>query len=337
MTVDTTANRAPSCAGPDPADRLRFDEVWPTLAPRVSDHLARRGVPACERDDVLQETAIRLYRNWQRFDLDRALAPLAVKVATNVWLNMRDLSASRHEVPTGVVPDRAADYDVEEACTTKAELRRVFTVVRGLRSADQHAIRGIVADEVAPPATQVTDTATRVARHRARQRLLAALKYAGAFVGCLLAWLRPARRSAPLATSTGFLAVSMALIGIASLPGLAHQSRPSQPVLSDATNRTSVSPAQKNALPHGTRSTNPLGGGHAATPSGPHAKAPYWTVGDDEPAGAGVSADLDGGLIGARTNPSGSSSPICFYGPAAPAADRCDTKQPAGARAVMRH
>ena len=306
-----------------------FDEVWQTLVPQLSGYLARRGVPATERDDVLQETAIRLYRNWGRFDHDRPILPLARRVASNVWLNMCDLSASRHEVSTGQLPDRPAAVDVEEACAAKAELGRVVAMVRRLRTTDQRAIHGIVADEFGTIEPTSLDPATRVARHRARQRLSAALRYAGALVAMVIGGLRSVRRGYGTWATAGLAAAGLGVLLVPGSAAVMAQPRLSIPVVQDVGVRTV--PASAAAIPPARVSAvRP----HTAAVSAASArKAPYWTVGDDQPVGAGVQFDADLDVIGARTTPTGSTVPVCVYGPDAPDVDRCpDAATPARPR-----
>lgn len=160
-----------------------FDAAWPALARAAGRALARRGVSSVDRDDVLQETAIRLYRSWDRLDSTGPMAPLACKVAINVWLNMCERASTRHELATECLPERAAPTDVEANFAVRAELGRVIRLVHRLRPSDQCAIRGIVADEIGMTEAGPTDTRTRVARQRARRRLVYASIAAGTRAG----------------------------------------------------------------------------------------------------------------------------------------------------------
>lgn len=125
-----------------------FQRAWPDISTRVGAMLRRRGLTRDEVDDVLQETALRLLRAWDRLDPARPAVPFAAAVALNV---VRAGSRDRPPVDAlGDLPESPAPDDVADAATARIELERVLGAVRklspGRRSALLEEIGGSPAD-----------------------------------------------------------------------------------------------------------------------------------------------------------------------------------------------
>lgn len=149
------------------AERFTFDEQWPALSRTVRTTLLREGVPSALVDDVVQETGIRLWRNWQSVDPDRSPARLAKVIARNVVRDHMRSSAARHEVP-GDLPERAETWDAERQALARAELSRVGDALSKLRTSYRDALLG----EVGIGPSGATSSANRMTRLRARRELL---------------------------------------------------------------------------------------------------------------------------------------------------------------------
>ncbi len=153
-----------------------FEEQWPDLARRLDAMLAGKRVPAHKRDDIVQETGLRLFRMWDQVDPERPLWALVVTIALNL---LRDEARKRPEREVlGLVPDRAADQDVERAGLARLEWRRVQNAMNQLSPAHRSILMAELGDEQAMSARGAN--ATKMLRMRARRRLSALLDVASA-------------------------------------------------------------------------------------------------------------------------------------------------------------
>lgn len=153
-----------------------FEEQWPDLARRLDAMLAGKRVPAHKRDDIVQETGLRLFRMWDQVDPDRPLWALVVTIALNL---LRDEARKRPEREVlGLVPDRAADQDVERAGLARLEWHRVQRAMDQLSPAHRSILMAELGDESATSSRGAN--ATKMLRMRARRRLSALLDVASA-------------------------------------------------------------------------------------------------------------------------------------------------------------
>src|SRR5688500_11781533 len=96
-----------------PELRAEFEALWPALSVRLDRFLANRSVSPCRRDDLIQETAIRLFGIWTTVDRTRSPWPLTVTIALNL---LRDESrAARNRELFGDLPEAEAAHQVEAA------------------------------------------------------------------------------------------------------------------------------------------------------------------------------------------------------------------------------
>ena len=68
-------------------DAGAFRVIAEALDPRLLRFFAQLGVPEAERDDLFQETCVRLYRAAKSYDPKRPFLPWAITVARRVMLN----------------------------------------------------------------------------------------------------------------------------------------------------------------------------------------------------------------------------------------------------------
>lgn len=153
-----------------------FEQQWPDLAKRLDTMLAGKRVPAHKRDDIVQETGLRLFRMWDQVDPDRPLWALVVTIALNL---LRDEARKRPEREVlGLVPDRPADQDVERAGLARLEWRRVQNAMSQLSPDHRSILMAELGDEYATSSRG--PNATKMLRMRARRRLNALLDVASA-------------------------------------------------------------------------------------------------------------------------------------------------------------
>jgi DNA-directed RNA polymerase specialized sigma24 family protein len=182
-----------------------FDAAWPELDRTLRAALAGRGVAAQDLDDVVQETALRVYASWSRLEHDRPLAPFVVTVGLNVW---RDQLRQRRRSPgtVGPVPDQADRVDVEQVVCARAQLTAVATVLRRLDGSDR---RLLLAGEEFEDGAAPLSGAQRVKRLRLRRWLA---DNAGRWVGGAVPWWQRSGTLADLATRCACGAVAVGVL-----------------------------------------------------------------------------------------------------------------------------
>lgn len=177
---------------------VSFDAAWPDLAERLRRSLTARGVPAQDRDDVVQETALRVYRVWDSLDPTRPRWPFVITVGVNIW---RDIVRSRtgriaSEHPSAWI-EVTAEHDVERDVLARQELRQVGVAMQSMAPEQR---RLLLATEEFADTLRPLLPAERVARMRARRQLARAVGRASAAVALL--WIRrPGRASGAVATA----------------------------------------------------------------------------------------------------------------------------------------
>lgn len=149
-------------------DKKRFESQWPQVAARLGSMLARRGVPADRREDIVQETGLKLLKTWDRVDASKPLWPFTVTIALNL---MRDQARKGlyTEVPAEI-PDRSNNEDVEEVNLARLELRRAGLALAQMDPGQ----REVLLAEIEPtPHTRssASPAATKMLRMRARRKL----------------------------------------------------------------------------------------------------------------------------------------------------------------------
>ena len=176
----------------------RFEEAWPELETRLRRSLTARGVPAQDRDDVVQETALRVYRVWDSLDATRSAWPFVVTVAVNYW---RDIVRERTGRIATVQPMATIEvtdhHDVERDVLARQELASVRAAWSALAPEQR---RLLLATEEFADTVRPLRPAERVARMRVRRQLARAVGRASALVPVLVL-RRPGRSASVVATA----------------------------------------------------------------------------------------------------------------------------------------
>ena len=188
-------------------DRESFDEAWPALAERLRRSLSSRGVPIQDRDDVVQETALRVYRSWNTIDPTRPAWPFVITVAVNIWRDIiRERTGRIAQVHPSATIEVTADQDVERDVLARQELANTVVAMRALAPEQR---RLLLASEEFADTVRPLRAAERVARMRVRRQLARAVGRASAAL--VVVWVRrPGRSSGVVATAyAGALAAAV--------------------------------------------------------------------------------------------------------------------------------
>lgn len=184
-----------------------FDDVWSEMRDRLARVLAARGVPAQDREDLLQETALRLYRVWDNLDPAQPVWPYAVTIALNLWRDtLRSAATHVREVSPIVAFDNPDDLDVERTVIARQELATVGAALRDLAPEQRRLV--LETDELTNVVRPLR-AAERMSRMRVRRELARVVGRASAIAA--LIWLRrPGRAQAMAAAAfTGALAAGV--------------------------------------------------------------------------------------------------------------------------------
>ncbi|HJR44777.1 MAG TPA: sigma-70 family RNA polymerase sigma factor [Actinomycetota bacterium] len=280
-----------------------FESEWQAVAPALERILARRGVTGWLRDDVMQETALRLYRSWDRVDPDRPLLPLAVTIANNVVWDERH-KRSQVEVP-GVVPDRPAVHDVEELGLARMELGKVRDLMSRLSAPHRSVLLAEVGGAAVPEGSK---DATKMLRLRARKKMRSLMEAASAsgfvmFVPKSL-WrvVRNSRRSAMTASAPAAIAAACSIVALFGVPDSAIG--PRDPFGGGSVAKPAVASGDAvaaNSGPTGARAPVVTESKVATASKGPQlrpepAPTSYWQIGVGDEEGP-VEGDAGFGLV----------------------------------------
>lgn len=184
-----------------------FDEVWSEMRDRLGRVLGARGVPAQDREDLLQETALRLYRVWDNLDPEQPVWPYAVTIALNLWRDtLRSAATHVREVSPLVPYDNPDDLDVERTVIARQELATVSAALRALAPEQRRLV--LETDELTSVVRPLR-AAERMSRMRVRRELARVVGRASAIAAFI--WLRrPLRAQAMTAAAfTGVLAATV--------------------------------------------------------------------------------------------------------------------------------
>jgi DNA-directed RNA polymerase specialized sigma24 family protein len=196
-----------------------FASEWPLELPRLRRLLSSQGVGYDEIDDVIQETALRLFAAWGRVFEDVPVRPLVTTIALNVARDLHRREQSRpYCVPA--LPDVLDDRpSVDRTALARIDVARTAQAMASMSVARRRVLAQAVTDELAGEerGRHRAPAAFRMALTRARRELVTAVELAGSVVavGALIA--RRASRSplshaaALAAAGTGvFVAVALA-------------------------------------------------------------------------------------------------------------------------------
>ena len=239
-------------------DRASFDDEWPALADRLRRTLTARGVPAQDRDDVVQETALRVYRSWTGLDPHRPAWPFVITVGINIWRDViRERTGRIAQCHPTAHIEMTADLDVERDVLAREEFASTVVAMRSLAPEQR---RLLLATEEFGDTARPLRPAERVARMRVRRQLARAVGRASAVLVVL--WLRrPARTTGVVATAyAGAIAAAM-LTSPAMVPMPAVTAIPAAPAVAQATHHASPAVGARS----GRSATRASSVGHSGT------------------------------------------------------------------------
>ena len=184
-----------------------FEAAWPELERQLRSALTRRRVPFDAREDVLQETALRLLRSWDRI-LPESLWAFSLTVALNI---VRDDARRRDRREQVVLDDPHIDRDPEHEALVRIELDRVRVALTSMTERQ----REILLAEVGESSLLGASTpALKMARMRARRRLRSLIEGVSGYASLsglrLRRWVQEV--DVGLANSAASLAVQVAAV-----------------------------------------------------------------------------------------------------------------------------
>ena len=193
-----------------------FEATWPELEVQLRSALTRRRVPFDAREDVLQETALRLLRSWDRI-LPESLWAFALTVALNI---VRDEARKKDRRDRVVIDDIHVERDPEHEALVRIELERVRVALTSMTERQREILLAEVGE--APLASAVAGTAAlKMARMRARRRLRSLIEgvsgYASLSMLRLRRWFNDL--DAGMANGAASFAVQVAaVVALSSMP-----------------------------------------------------------------------------------------------------------------------
>jgi RNA polymerase sigma-70 factor (ECF subfamily) len=159
-------------------DTGAFRVIAEALDPRLARFFSQLGVPMSDRDDLYQETCLRLYRAAGSYDPRRPFLPWALTIARRVMLNWHRalkptvaLDAAQHVAARQPPPEAGAERDIWDfarRCLSAAAYELLW-----LRYGED-----LEPGEIAA-VTRRTPVHVRVLLHRARAALAKALEKDG--------------------------------------------------------------------------------------------------------------------------------------------------------------
>ncbi len=255
-----------------------FATRWPALVPELRQALAKAGAPAADRDDLVQETAVRLLGMWDRIDWDRPVAALARRIALNVWRDQWRHRGAREIV--GPVPEQHAAGDTERSALARVEVGEVARALADLPATTANVLRlAVVEAEVAPAGA--ASPALRMARTRARRALAVTMRIASSVAAAVaLSWRAIGRSGRTSTASLGVLATAaLVLAGGAGWPHTRPAPlRADRPIVAIAS-PTRVVAADRPAVPQAPHRGVAAGVRRGARHKPAATKTPYYVVG----------------------------------------------------------
>jgi DNA-directed RNA polymerase specialized sigma24 family protein len=289
-----------------------FLAEWPAVSRRVGGMLNRRGLRPADIDDVVQETALRLYRSWGQLDAGRPVEPYAKTIALNVW---RDgLRRGDQEQLVSDVPDApTVSAGVEQIFLAREELSRTRRALGRMRPA-QRGLLVAVAEEELGLGTEhgaVTD-ALRMARMRARRQLLVVLQSASAVAAAVGSGLRSLRRH-QVATLAA-LPAAFALLAAVHISTRPAEVTPSGAGVQQQRAAAAVATTQATTLVAPRQARPAVTAGHRAQARRAQKVAPtyYWVSAG--PAAVGAMVDVQVENVRVVVGDTGNGLPACVGG-----------------------
>lgn len=156
-------SRTAVAASPPNAD---LAVLWLEVAPRVECFLARLGCPAADREDVMQDLAIRLLDSAVSFEKAGDLMPWACTVSRNLYLDLLRHQSRHPQAEIDLLAERPGHVDVARHVEQRLALASVLSAIR-LLPLQQRQLLSSAEDAAGPVPAGV-----RMQRHRLLRRLL---------------------------------------------------------------------------------------------------------------------------------------------------------------------
>jgi DNA-directed RNA polymerase specialized sigma24 family protein len=165
--------------GKDYASRARepFEQQWPDLVRGLDNALRVRRVPVSRREDIIQETGLRLFVRWSQLDPDRPVWPFALTIALNLMKDEQRMQARRNASPQRA--DDVIERGVEEEALARLELNSVQVALQKLTPAQRSVL---LADLGELPYDNRAPAALKMLRMRARRTLRSVIDRASALI-----------------------------------------------------------------------------------------------------------------------------------------------------------
>src|SRR5688500_12645238 len=168
-------------------ERHTFEDAWPELERGLREALTRRRIPVDAREDILQDTALRLLRSWDRVRPESVWA-FALTIALNI---VRDEARKKERRDRTTMERPAAVCDPEHEALVRLELSRVRAALASMNDRQ----RSILLSEVGEATlVDLSTPALKMARMRARRRLRSLIEgasgYAAFSAGKLRRWIQ---------------------------------------------------------------------------------------------------------------------------------------------------
>ena len=154
---------------------MGFEEAWPALDKRLRGALAGRRVPVDLRDDIVQETGLRLFRHWSSVRPESAWAfalTIAINLVRDEMRRCERQDPSRLETP-------GHQRDAEQDALVRIELQRVGDALAAMSARQRSILLAEIGEE---SHGEASGAALKMARMRARKRLRSMLEQASGFV-----------------------------------------------------------------------------------------------------------------------------------------------------------
>ena len=159
-------------------DERAFRTIAAALEPRLERFFSQLGVPKTDRDDLFQESCLRLYHAAGSYDPQRPFLPWALTVARRVMLNW-------HRARKPTVPlEEAGDVPARQRSPSAGAESDIWQFARARLPAETYELLWLCYGEDFEPAeiaavTGRTGVHVRVLLHRARAALAQAMEKAG--------------------------------------------------------------------------------------------------------------------------------------------------------------
>lgn len=148
-----------------------LEDVWPEVSAWLHARLRARLTSVDDRNDVIQEVAVRVLATGVPFTSAEDLRPWCLTVARRIAIDLH--RSGRHRAHGGDLPQIVDVVDPARQVVGRASLRALAELLAGLPANDQELL---LAHRGRAPAWTNAD---HVRRHRLRSRLAAALVAAG--------------------------------------------------------------------------------------------------------------------------------------------------------------